>query len=223
MRNLSRADVALLLGNSDDPRVCSMAQDATLVQACTNVLNEAMAVACVTGMQQLKIGSDGRGGAPAPWAAASGPNPWVIGSHATKTLNSTLKMAADPPRTKGELALALVDKGLSISGMAEEATDSQYVRAANFVGNQMMSSIALTKVAGMTPARTAVFVSLTLAEKVTGAAGYAQFDQCKVAIASLAVTTGLTVVAAPTGIGAVVGAVAIAAESFNVIGQCRAR
>jgi hypothetical protein len=222
MKTLSRADVALLLGSSEDSRVCNMAGDAAVVQACTNVLNEALAVSCLAGMQQLKIGGAGTGATlPAPRASGHA-NPWVIGSQGIKSVNATLEMAVEPPRTKSQLALALAKKGMPILGIAEEVTDSVAFRATNFVGGQMMSSIGLAKVATMTPMRAGVFVTLTIAEKVTGAAGFAQLGNCKVAIASLATTAGLTAVAAPTGIGAVVGAIAIAAEAFNVVGQCRA-
>lgn len=222
MKTLSRADVALLLGSSPDPRVCEMAGDAAVVQACTDVLNEAMAVSCLTGMQRLKIGGGGGGAATPASPTPHRPDPWVLGSQATKYVNATLEMAAEPPRTRGQLALALAKKGMPVLGMAEEVTDSVAFRATNFIGGQMMSSIGLAKVATMTPTRAGVFITLTLAEKVTGAAGFAQLDKCKVAIASLATTTGLTAVAAPTGIGAVVGAIAIAAEAFNVVGQCKA-
>lgn len=223
MKTLSRSDVALLLRASNDQRVCSMADDAAVLQACANVLNEAMVVACQAGTQRLapKTGSStATPPAPVPKRSADA---WVIGSQATKSFNATFKMAADPPRTRAQLAGALVEKALPISGIAEEVTDSMAFRATNFIGGQMMSSIGLAKVATMTPTRAGITITLTLAEKVTSAAGFAEFDKCKVAIASLATTAGLTAVAAPTGIGAVVGAVAIAAEAFNVVGQCRAR
>jgi hypothetical protein len=223
MKTLTHANVAELLNQSTDPRVCEMANDAAIVGACTDVLNEALALSCLVGTTQLQIGPAAPSRAtPVPPAPSNSSKAWSLGSQGLKSVNATLEMAADPPRNKAELATALAKKGLTLTGMAESVTDHVAFRATNFIGGQMMSSLSLAKVATMTPQRAGVVITLTVAEKITGVAGFAQLDPCRVAIASLATTSGLTVAAAPTGIGAVVGAIAIAAEAFNVVGQCRA-
>lgn len=139
----------------------------------------------------------------------------------TKVLNTSLEIAKDFPKDKTSLALALGKKAHSISTLATVRADKE-VKVANFIAGQVIKSIGLTKLAGMTPARATAYITLNMADKVVSAAGLGKVDKCKMAVASLAVTTGMAVVGAGTGIGIAIGAIAIAAEAFNVHAQCQA-
>jgi len=144
----------------------------------------------------------------------------------TKVLNATLDIAKDQPRNGSELAYVLAKKAAAISGVAEKATGSKEIKAANFMATQTLKTVGLFKLAGMSPGKASIYVSLTMAEKVVSAAGMGGFDKCRMAVASLAATTGVGAVscfatgAFTLGIGCAVGAIAIAADAFDVYGQC---
>lgn len=144
----------------------------------------------------------------------------------TRVLNATLEIAHDPPESGGAIAMALSKKALAVSGVASKALGSKELDAVNFVGKQALKTIGLAKLAGMTPVKASVYLTLTMADKVVSAAGIAQMDKCKVAIASLTTTTGtgawvcFSSGAFTLGIGCVAGAIAIAADAFDVYGQC---
>lgn len=144
----------------------------------------------------------------------------------TKVLNATLEVAKDPPRSGSDLAVSAARKAAAISGVAEKATGSKELKAANFVATQALKTIGLTKIAGMSPAKASIYISLATAEKVVAAAGMGQFDKCRLAVASLAATTGAGALscfatgAFTLGVGCAVGAIAVAADAFDVYGQC---
>lgn len=142
----------------------------------------------------------------------------------TAVFNASLEIAGDVPQTRGQLAGALANKGLAVAGVAEQAAGSRGLEMANFMGTQTLKSIGLLKVAGMTPTRAGLYVTLTMADKVVSAAGLAQLDKCKMAVASLVVSTGAGAFACvgTLGIGCVAGAIAVAADAFNFYGQCYA-
>jgi len=144
----------------------------------------------------------------------------------TKVLNVTLEVAKDHPQDAGSLAMVLAKKGLAMSGVAAATTGSPGLRAANFVGSQTLKTIGLTKLAGMTPTKASIYLTLAMAEKVVSAAGFAGFDKCRMAVASLSATSGAGAMACfatgafTMGVGCVVGVIAIAADAFDAYGQC---
>lgn len=142
----------------------------------------------------------------------------------TAVFNASLEIAEDFPKTKGELATAIAKKGLAVSGAAATASGSKGLELANFAAGQTLKSIGLLKIAGLTPAKASMFITLTMAEKVVSAAGLAEIDKCKMAVATLALSTGAGafVCVGSLGIGCIAGAIAVAADAFNVYGQCTA-
>lgn len=140
----------------------------------------------------------------------------------TAVFNASLEIAENFPRTRGELAMATSKKLLAVSAVATKGTSSTYLEASTFVAGQTLKTMGLVKIAGMTPARAATYITLTMAEKVVSAAGMAQISKCKMAIASLTLTTGAGafVCVGSLGIGCIAGAIAVAADAFNVHGQC---
>ncbi|MGM9484778.1 hypothetical protein ACS5PN_26525 [Roseateles sp. NT4] len=144
----------------------------------------------------------------------------------TKVFNATLEIAKDQPTNGSSLAMALSKKGLAISGVAATATGSEELKAANFVATQTLKTVGLMKLASMTPTKASIYLTIAMTEKVVSAAGLASLDKCKMAIASLSATTGagaLTCFASGAftmGIGCVAGAIAVAADAFDVYGQC---
>ena len=142
----------------------------------------------------------------------------------TAVFNASLEIAEKFPQTKGELATAIARKGLAVSGAAATASSSRELELMNFGATQTLKSIGLRHIAGMTPNRAAMFITLTTAEKVVSAAGVAGFEKCKMAIGTLAVSSGAAtfICVGSLGIGCIAGAIAVAAEAFNVYGQCHA-
>lgn len=138
----------------------------------------------------------------------------------TEVLNVAIQVQGKPH------ALDIAEGAIALSGVAENVSNSKNLSAVNFVSNQAIKTVGLTKIGGFTPARATVYVTLVMAEKIVAAAGFAELDKCKVAIASLAATSGMGAVsciaagALTLGIGCVAGAIAIAADAFNVYGQC---
>lgn len=143
----------------------------------------------------------------------------------TAVLNATLDIAADFPMTKAQLAYALSNKGAALAGLASTVSNSEGLQQAQFMASQTLKTIGLTKIAGLSPAKATAYITLTMAEKVVSAAGLGSFDKCNMAIASLATTAsmGTLICVGTVGIGCFAGALAVAADAFNVYAQCRAK
>jgi hypothetical protein len=146
-----------------------------------------------------------------------------------KVFNASLEFAKAPPKGGGELTVALSKKAFALSGVAASATGSKELKVANMMATQTLKSIGLTKIAGMTPAKATAYITIVTAEKIVSAAGLGAIDKCRIAVASLAATTGagaLTCFASGAftlGIGCVAGAIAVTADAFDVYGQCYAK
>lgn len=120
------------------------------------------------------------------------------------------------------MALAMGEKFIATSEVASEATGSKLLEVSNFIASQGLKSMSLMKVANLSPGKAAATISITMAQKVVAAAGLAHIDDCKTAIASLALSGAAAPVACvgTLGVGCVAAAIAVAADSFNVYGQC---
>jgi hypothetical protein len=148
--------------------------------------------------------------------------PAVINS-LVKVLAASLQCAEDAHTASGATT-CLASKAASATTVLGETTGAPLFRAASFVVNQSASSIGLLSISQYTsPAKAATFVTLQMASKIVGVVELAQLDNCKTAIASLLVSTGTgaLVCSGTLGIGCFASAIVIAAEGFNVYGQCR--
>jgi hypothetical protein len=150
-----------------------------------------------------------------------------------KVLSAAIELAAQFSLPKGELftntaktilAASAAKTVVATSRVVEKATGSKGLAVANLLGVEVVKSIGLVKVAGMTPAKAAMYITATVAEKVVAAAKLGTFNKCKMAIASLALSTGTGTLGCVGSLGTVciIGAIAVAADAFDVIAQCHA-
>lgn len=157
-------------------------------------------------------------------AAELAKNPAVVSS-LMKVFAASLQCVEEAHTASGA-ATCLASKAASATSVLGETTGAPIFRAGSFVVNQSVSSIGLLSLSQYTnPAKAATFVTLQMASKVVGVVELAQLDNCKTAIASLLVSTGTgaLVCSGTLGLGCFASAIVIAAESFNVYGQCRNR
>ena len=146
----------------------------------------------------------------------------------TAVLNATLEVAKEPPKGRLEVTAAVIKKGAALTGLGATATGSKTVEAASFMGGQLVRTVALRSILNapkLSPTKAAITITLSMAETVVGAAGLAEFDKCKMEITSLAVTTatGTFTCVGTLGWGCAIGALSIAAEAFDMYGQCYRR
>jgi len=147
----------------------------------------------------------------------------------SKVFNATLDIANNQPKNGTSLAVAVAKKGIALSGVEATASESNELKMANFAATQILKTIGLTKIAGLTPAKASIYLTFTMAEKVVSAAGLANVDKCKLAIASLATTSGMGALicfssgAFTLGGSCVAGVISIAFDAFEVYGSCHAQ
>jgi len=139
---------------------------------------------------------------------------------------ATLQLAAGDP-TKGNFLDAGAAKAVAVTGLVASTANSNKAKVAEFVGSELLKSIGLRTLAGASPARAGVVVSLTLADKFVTAMGFADknmISECQYAVASLATTTGLVGASCvgTAGLGCFVGALAVAGEILNTYEKCQA-
>ena len=137
-------------------------------------------------------------------------------------LNAAADIAEEFPRTKSQAALAVANLAQSGLGVYAENKKSRTAEFVSFGASQVLKDIGLIKVAGMTPAKASMYITLTMADKVVSAAGLTKISECKMAVTSLALSVGIgTFTCVGTvGFACVAGAVAVAADAFNVRDKC---
>ncbi|MEG0244257.1 MAG: hypothetical protein RR726_17645 [Pseudomonas sp.] len=141
-------------------------------------------------------------------------------------LNATLEIAEDAHEGGSAVALSLSKKAIAVSELAAGSAASKELESANFAATQMLKTIGLLKAVAMPQKQAVIYITLQMADKIVGAAGMANLDKCKVAVASLTTTVGLGVFTCfstgvfTLGIGCVAGAIAIAGDAFDWHGKC---
>lgn len=125
---------------------------------------------------------------------------------------------------KGAMFKFAAKKVTTVADAANLQVNSQGVKIATFMGGVFISSAEMGMEAAKngSPAKLAAFVTLKTAEKIVSAAGLADVDKCKLALASLAVNAGggvLTCVATG-GALCMLGAASFAIEAWNTHEQC---
>lgn len=139
----------------------------------------------------------------------------------TKTINASLAFAE--AKSPLEFLAVGAEKFSSVSDIADKTVNSDGFKAGNFVVSQVSKSVQMGKYLGMaSPGKAVTLITLAAAEKIVMTAGFAGFDKCKAAVAQLALTSTVTVVTGWTGIGGVIGGIAILADAMNVYGACYA-
>jgi hypothetical protein len=141
-----------------------------------------------------------------------------------KVLNATLDFADEGKMNGGAFALALANKTMATSETMKEATDSRALEIGNQVVGQGLKTVSMASAMSKlsSPGSAVAYAGFATMEKVLMAGGMAGFNKCRTAVLQLSATTAMTGIAAPTGVGAVVGAIAIAADLYNVYGACYA-
>ena len=139
----------------------------------------------------------------------------------TKTVNASLAFAE--AKTPLEFLAVSAEKFSSVSDVADKAVQSDGFKAGNFVVAQVSKSLQMGKYLSIaSPGKALTLITLASAEKIVMTAGYAGFNKCKAAVAQLAITSTVTVVTGWTGIGGVIGGIAILSDAMNVYGACYA-
>lgn len=140
----------------------------------------------------------------------------------TKIFNTSLSLVEEGNKSPAMFALALTEKGLATSEMAQTATGSKNLQAANFVLGQALKSASMIRLASLSsPGRMGAGAVVIVAEKIVMAAGFAEFNRCGVAVASLAATIAGGVVTGASGVGLVIAAIAITSDAFTLYGAYR--
>lgn len=145
-------------------------------------------------------------------------------------LLASTDLITDSIEGKGKISGALVTKAftkkaLATADVANLQMSSQGVKAMTFVGSTFIGTVEMGVEAlrYTSAAKAGTFITLKVAEKVVSAAGFADLDKCKVALAGLTVNAGLAVMTCVGTGGAlcILGAASFALEAFNAHSQCQ--
>jgi hypothetical protein len=127
--------------------------------------------------------------------------------------------------TGGSVGKFAVKKVLAVVNVGNTSANNQGVRAATFVAGSMISTVetGLEVMKYTSAAKVGVFITLKTAEKVVGAAGLADVDKCKLALASMSVSAGTSIFTCVATGGALcmLGAASFALEAWNAHEQCK--
>ena len=149
---------------------------------------------------------------------------------------STLKFAcaaADGDVVSASVALLEKGTALSDSVAAGSRRYAKTSKVVTMVSSNFVETIGLAEIAAkasmatprVTPAGAAIFVSAMTAKKLLMMAGITDqklLSQCQLALLSMSATAATTAISAPTGVGLVVGSLALMAEVVNAGMQCSA-
>lgn len=141
----------------------------------------------------------------------------------------SVDLMADAKEGKGSLGgqsigKFAVKKVISIANVANINANNQGVRVATFVGGTLLTSVEMgvESLKYTSAAKAGIFITLKSAEKVLGAAGLANLDKCKLALASLTLSAGTSTFTCVATGGAlcILGAASFALEAWNAHEQC---
>lgn len=141
----------------------------------------------------------------------------------TRIFNASLDIAASSNGTPAGIAMAMSQKGLETAKLAGTLTDSPILNIGSTVISVSMANKALAGLSNASPSKVLTTAGLVTIEKLLTLGGLQNKHKCEIALASLATTTGLTIAAAPTGIGLVVGVIGVLAQGIEAYGACQVR
>lgn len=140
-----------------------------------------------------------------------------------RVFNSSLDIAASSNGSPAGIALAMSQKGLETVKLGGVAADSNALNVGTAVVSVSMANKALAGLSNASPGKLLTTAGLVTIEKLLILGGMQNKHKCEIAIASLASTAGLTIVAAPTGVGLVVGVIGVLAQGIEAYGACQVR
>lgn len=141
----------------------------------------------------------------------------------TRIFNASLDIAAASNGTPAGIAMAMSQKGLETVKLAGTVVESPLLNIGSAVISVSMANKALAGLTNASPAKVLTTAGLVTVEKLLTLGGLQNKHKCEIALASLASTTGLTIAAAPTGLGLVIGVIGVLAQGVDAYGACQGR